>query len=51
MTEFYTPKTIGKSIVLYILIIFLASILEDKRFWPEWQEEFSEFCPLLISSR
>jgi hypothetical protein len=36
-------KTIGKAIVLYIsLFIFLDMEPEDKRFWAEWCQAFSE---------
>jgi len=44
-------KTIGKIIVLYILIFkILDSRLEDKRFCTEWYQAFPDFNLLLISS-
>ena len=40
-----------KIIVLYTLIlIFLDSKQEDRRFWTEWQQAFNEFGLLLISA-
>ena len=44
-------KTIGKIIVLYILIFkFLDSNLEYKSFCTEWQQAFPDLNLLLISS-
>ena len=43
-------KTTGKIIVPHILIfIFLASNLDDKGFYTEWEQEFPDFNLLLIS--
>ena len=44
-------KTTGKIIFLYILILkFLDSSLEDKRFCTEWLQAFTDINLLLISS-
>jgi hypothetical protein len=44
-------RTTGKIIVLYILIVmFLDSRREDRRFWTEWKQALPEFNLLLISS-
>ena len=41
----------GKIIVMYTLIFkFLDSKLEDKKFCTEWQQAFTDFNLLLISS-
>jgi hypothetical protein len=51
-TKFHTPyETKGKVTVLQLLIFtFLDIELEDKRFCTEWQQAFSHFNLLLISS-
>jgi hypothetical protein len=47
----HSYKITGEIIFLYILIFtFLASKLEDKRFFTGWQQAFLEFNLLLISS-
>jgi hypothetical protein len=44
-------KTTGKIIVLYILVLkILETRQEDQRFRTEWQQAFTTFTLLLISS-